>query len=157
MLFRSEPGDVIETFIPYEENTPDYYNGHHPLDIRGEALRAGRFRTTGKIRPVVYIGATEDNQLLYLPITSSNRNYHDRFHQFRTRHKHTLQPHNRYRNSYVEISSLRAVPVPHDGIITKSGHLSSSDYNSVMHRLSQVALQANTTKDSRGYILRNSS
>ena len=31
-----KPGDVLYGFLLFEENTPEYYNGHKPKSIRGE-------------------------------------------------------------------------------------------------------------------------
>ena len=75
------PGDIIFARIPFEENTPDYYNGHKPEDIR-QAPFANRRGESGKGRVVVYMGRDKDN-ILYLPITSSIGNASDAFHQYK--------------------------------------------------------------------------
>ena len=61
-------GAVIHMRIPYEENTPDYYNGYQPKEIRGHLFH-DRFGDTSKPRMVVVVGH-EENSILYLPITS---------------------------------------------------------------------------------------
>ena len=37
-----KPGDILFTFALFEENTPEYYNGHDPKDIRGHWYRNRR-------------------------------------------------------------------------------------------------------------------
>lgn len=47
-------GDVINILAPFEENTPEYYNGHNPLSVRGEYVTDSRGRR-GKWRPVMVV------------------------------------------------------------------------------------------------------
>lgn len=67
-----KPGNIITVFVPYEENTPDYYNGHPPENIREPYKdKLGR---TGKKRPILVLKVTDD-EITYVPITSKPDGY----------------------------------------------------------------------------------
>ena len=97
-------GDIITTRIPFEEITKDYYNGYNEYDVRGELFSVNGQRS--KVRPVMVV-AVNDNQLLYVSITSKNGNGGDKFHQYKVT-DNSMTPGHEYHDTYVEISGVRA-------------------------------------------------
>jgi len=85
-LNELKSGETIRTYIPFEENTPDYFNGHHPDTIRPQPYR-NRFGQAGKERLVVYIGKDSYNNMLYLPITSSHASRYDSIRHYEVKDK----------------------------------------------------------------------
>ncbi len=100
-----KPGDILFTFALFEENTPDYYNGHDPKDIRGHWYR-NRRGEDGKHRPILYMSRDGDN-LMYLPITSSRSSHSkDVFHQYQLKDNRMIDDSGQYPASYIEIDKI---------------------------------------------------
>ena len=144
------PGDIIFTYIPFEENTPDYYNGHAPHTIRNPEF-VNRRGEAGKSRVVIYMGRDGDS-ILYLPITSSIGNKSDQFHQYRLKNNDCINRNGKYPNSYVEIDSLRALSAHPKKTFKAQGSIMEDDLNNIMHRVTHTTMQLASSRDYRGII-----
>lgn len=150
-LNELKAGDIIRTYIPFEENTPDYFNGHHPSTIRPQPYR-NRFGQAGKERLVVYIGKDSYDSMLYLNVTASHTNKYDSIHQYELKDKEAIDKRNIYEHSYVETTSLRALPTTKTKKFQVTGRLSHRDYQNIMHRLTHAAIHIVSEKDYRGVV-----
>lgn len=150
-LYELESGDTIRTYIPFEENTPDYFNGHHPDTIRPQPYR-NRFGQTGKERLVVYIGRDSYDNMLYLPITASHTNRYDSIRHYELKNKESVDHRNIYKHSYVETTSLRALPTTQTRTFQVTGKLKYEDYHNTMHRLTHTTIQFASSRDYRGVV-----
>lgn len=99
-------GDIIILKTPYEENTKDYYHGYNVLDVMGDYVRDGHNRTQ-KCRPVLVI-ATENDELIYTPITSKHNMYKEFDIKNHYRLHEPLQNNKNY-TTYVQTLNVRAV------------------------------------------------
>jgi len=150
-LNELKSGETIRTYIPFEENTPDYFNGHHPDTIRPQPYR-NRFGQAGKERLVVYIGKDSYNNMLYLPITSSHASRYDSIRHYEVKDRESIDKRNIYDHSYVETTSLRALPTTQTKQFKVEGKLSYEDYHNTMHRVIHTTMQFASEKDYRGVV-----
>ena len=104
-------GDVVKVFAPFEENTPEYYNGHEPLDIKG-TLESDRNGRTGKFRPVMIVSVTEDS-IYYSTLTSHSGAKDDDKFQFPLKKNGFLPNSDKY-DTFVEVSSVRRIDAKYD-------------------------------------------
>lgn len=99
-------GDIVMITAPYEENTKDYYHGYSVLDVMGDYVRDKDNRTQ-KRRPVLVI-ATENDELIYAPITSKHNAL--RFIERKSQYKlHEPLQNNKNYTTYVQTQNIRAV------------------------------------------------
>lgn len=150
-LSELKSGDTIRTYIPFEENTPDYFNGYHPDAIRPQPYR-NRFGQAGKERLVVYIGKDSYDNMLYLPITSSHASRYDSIRHYEVKDKESIDKRNIYDHSYVETTSLRALPTDQTKRFKVEGKLSYEDYHNTMHRVTHTTMQFESERDYRGVV-----
>lgn len=153
-ISKLTPGELIYANIPFEENTADYYNGYDPLSIRGQTF-VNRRGESGKVRCVVFMGLDEGN-LLYLPITSRSSGQADQYHQYLLKNNSAINPHGRHPKSYVEASSLRAIPVTPSTSLSSVGHVDRLDMRNINHRLAQYTLQLTTIHEQVRHVLQPS-
>ena len=100
-----EFGDIIGIWAPYEENTPDYYNGYDPLYIKGEYV-TDNFGRTAKFRPVMVVGVSDD-ELHYIAITHRTSSRGGRYqYEMQSTELGTL-----YDTSYAECANVRCIPI----------------------------------------------
>lgn len=145
-------GDIIHTRIPFEENTPDYYNGYHPKEIRGQMFR-DRFGQTSKQRYVVVIGRDSSN-IMYLPLTSRHSRY-DSKHQYTLQDNSMTWKKTEDMKSYVEVDSLRAIPAKEDYEFTYIGRVTENDMVNIMVKLGKRDIDFESKRDQRAYVSRN--
>lgn len=145
-----QPGDIIHTYIPFEENTPDYYNGHNPEHIR-QPKYTNRRGESGKSRIVIYMGQDKDN-LLYLPITSRRGNGADQYHQYELKDNSMINLTGKFPTSYVEVDSLRALKTHPKKSFNYNGKISPLDLDNIMHRVTHTSLQYSSIRDFRGIV-----
>lgn len=142
-------GDIIRMRIPFEENTLDYYNGYHPKEIRGRMFK-DRFGDTSKPRFIIVVGR-DDNNVIYLPLTS-------RHCRFDSKHQYVLQDNSmtwkkdENMKSYVEINSLRALPVNPKCDIQYVGSTAENDMINIMVQLGKRNIDFESKRDQRAYI-----
>lgn len=145
-------GDVVRMRIPYEENTPDYYNGYSPKEIRGELFK-DKYGMDSKPRFVIVIGK-DGNNLLYLPMTS-------RHSRFDTKHQYVLQDNSMTwkrdpdMKSYVEVSSLRAIRIKQEWDVQYFGRIAENDMANIMSQAGKNQLNLESKRDQRVYVSRN--
>lgn len=145
-------GDIVRMRIPFEENTPDYYNGYKPEDIRGE-LYKDRFGSTSKPRFVIVMGQ-EGRNIIYLPLTSRHSG-------FDSEHQYTLQDNSMTwkkdpdMKSYVEVDSVRAVYANPNWDIQYIGRAAENDMVNIAVRLGKTTLDMDSKRDQRVYVSRN--
>lgn len=139
-------GDIIYTQAPFEETTPDYYNGYTAKDIRGEDFSVNG--KTGKIRPVMVVGVV-DNNLIYTTITSSRNKFTDDIHQY-TVEDVSVMPGDK-NVSYIELDGIRAKPIQEHWKETYCGCISDVDMKNLKSSMIKRALNTDE-KDRYSYI-----
>lgn len=144
-------GDIIRMRIPFEENTPDYYNGHSPKKVRGE-LYKDRFGNSSKPRFVVVIGRENDN-IIYLPLTSRHSGF-DNQHQYALQDNSMTWKKDEDMKSYVECHALRAVYANPDWDIQNFGHVAENDMVNIMVKAGKRNINFESKRDQRAYISR---
>lgn len=151
-LNQLRKGDIIFMRIPFEENTPDYYNGYSPQEIRG-GLYVDRQGQTGKSRYVVIIGH-EYNSIAYLPMTSRHTRF-DSMHQYELQDNSMTYRKDPKMKSYVEVDSLRCVYANPKWNITYQGRITENDMINIMVKLGHCKLNFKSDRDQRIYVSRN--
>ena len=144
-----QPGDVIRIWAPYEENTREYYNGYHPIKIRGH-LYEDKFGRKGKSRNVIYMGH-DGKDLLYLTLTTSHTTFRDTAYQYQLQDNSMTYKEHDDIVSFVETLSIRAVR-PRDESVVYNGHLNADDWANIMHRIVNNSMQYYPTRDIHGII-----
>lgn len=96
-------GDIIQTEIPFEETTPEYYNGYGEYEVRGELFMINGQRS--KIRPVMVV-AVHDDELIYANITSSRGCLRDVTSQYKVQ-DNSMTPNADKCKTYVELTNIR--------------------------------------------------
>lgn len=142
-------GDIIRIRVPFEENTPDYYNGYHPKEIRGEWYK-DRFGNTSKPRFCVVIGK-EQNNILYLPLTSRHARFDDK-HQYMLQDNSMTWRKDDEMKSYVEIDTLRAIHTKEDWNIQSFGQVAENDMANIMVQLGRRKVDLDSDRDQRIYV-----
>lgn len=145
-------GDIIRMFIPFEENTPDYYNGYAPEEIRGGPY-VDKNGQTGKTRYVVVIGH-ETNSIQYLPLTSRHARF-DSMHQYELQDNSMTYKKDPKMKSYVEVDSLRSVNVNPNWKMNVNGRLAEADMANIMTRLGKSGINFKSDRDQRAYVSRS--
>lgn len=151
-LNQLRKGDIIFMRIPFEENTPDYYNGYSPQEIRG-SLYVDKEGQTGKSRYVIVIGH-EYNSITYLPMTSRHARF-DNLHQYELQDNSMTYRKDPKMKSYVEVNSLRCVYANPKWGITYQGRITENDMINIMVKLSHRKLNFESDRDQRVYISQN--
>lgn len=142
-------GDIIRMFIPFEENTPDYYNGYSPESIRGGPY-VDRNGQTGKVRYAIVIGHEFDS-IQYLPLTSRHTRF-DTFHQYELQDNSMTYRKDPNMKSYVEVNSLRSVYVDSKWKITVQGQIAEADMANIMVKLGKHRIDFESDRDQRVYV-----
>lgn len=145
-------GDIIYMRIPFEENTPDYYNGYHPKEIRGGRMYKDRFGDTSKPRFVVVIGH-DDSSIIYCSLTSRHSRF-DSKHQYMLQDNSMTWKKSPDMKSYVEVDSIRAVYVNPDWDFQYVGRADPNDMANIMSRAGRREIDFGSRRDQRGYISR---
>ncbi len=146
-------GDIVYMGIPFEENTPDYYNGYNPKEIRGGHLYRNKEGLTGKSRCIVVIGRDENN-VMYLPLTSRHHGFDSR-HQYRLKDNSMTYKKDPDMKSYVEVDSLRAVYASPEWNIKYVGRIVENDMANIMVLLGRRDIDFESKRDQRVYVSRN--
>lgn len=144
-------GDVIKINAPFEENTPEYYNGYSVYDVRGNKVfdESGRF---SKPRPVMVISVT-DTELTYVPLTSSYDGHYDMFYQYKlTDNSMTPQYGDKPIITYVETGNVRVVPIKSSKTIRYYGEVTEFDKNNITKMLNKDAFTVTDGVDKHAYI-----
>lgn len=144
-------GDIIRMRIPFEENTPDYYNGHSPKKVRG-GLYTDRFGNSSKPRFVVVIG-NEGNNIIYLPLTSRHSGF-DSQHQYMLQDNSMTWKRDEDMKSYVECHALRAIYANPNWDIQSFGHVAENDMVNIMVKAGKRSIDFDSQRDQRTYVSR---
>lgn len=145
-------GDVINILAPFEENTPEYYNGHNPLSVRGEYVTDSRGRR-GKWRPVMVVDVTE-TELIYTPLTTSVGSLHDEYYQYHVK-DNSMTPQNPKRpnlQTFAEIGSVRKIPIKPHHTAHKYGTLADDDIENIKAALDRDGLSVSDGLDKYKYV-----
>ena len=145
-------GDVIRMRIPFEENTPDYYNGYKPKDIRGHLVKDDKGRPS-KPRFVIVVGRDESN-IMYLPMTSRHSGF-DSERQYPLEDNSMTWKKDPDMTSWVEVNSLRAVYANDEWDIHHFGRISDNDMANIMVRVAKREINFESKRDQRAYVSRN--
>ena len=145
-------GDIIRMRIPFEENTPDYYNGYDPKEIRGHMYK-DRFGNTSKPRFVIVVGHDADN-IMYLPLTSRHSRF-DSSHQYELQDNSMTWKKDEDMKSYVEVDSLRARWANPEWDIHYFGRVAENDMVNIMVKLGRRQIDFDSLRDQRVYVSRN--
>lgn len=145
-------GDIVYMGIPFEENTPDYYNGHDPKEIRGH-LYENNDGKTAKARYIVVIGR-DDNNIIYLPLTSRRAGF-DEQHQYELQDNSMTHKKSPDMKSYVEIDSLRSVYTNLKWDIEYIGRVAETDMVNIMVKLGKRDIDFESKRDQRAYVSQN--
>lgn len=143
-------GDIIRMRIPFEENTPDYYNGYNPKEIRGQYYK-DKFGDTGKPRFVIVMGQ-EGNNIIYLPLTSNSRSNMDSIHQYTLQDNSMTWKKDPDMKSHVELDSLRAVYANPEWTLQKIGHIAENDLINIQVKLGKREINLDLQCDQRAYV-----
>lgn len=148
-LCELKKGDIIRTRIPFEENTPDYYNGYYPKQIRGRLFR-DRFGNTSKPRFVIVVGYDENN-IMYLPLTSRHCRCDER-HQYTLQDNSMTWKRDSDMKSYVECNSLRAIRINPEWDMQYIGRIEENDMTNIMVKVGKYEIDFESKRDQRAYI-----
>lgn len=121
-------GDIIGIWAPYEENTPDYYNGYDPLYIKGEYV-TDNFGRTAKFRPVMVVGVS-DEELHYIAITHRT-SYKGGRYQYEMQSTYLGTS---YDTSYAECANVRCIPVKPYWAFPQFGVTSAEDIRNIKQK-----------------------
>ena len=140
-----EFGDIIGIWAPYEENTPDYYNGYDPLYIKGEYV-TDNFGRTAKFRPVMVVGVSDD-ELHYVPVTHGTSTTRERY-------QHQLQSTNfgGYNISYANCASVRCIPIKPYWAFPQFGVMSAEDTRAIKQKFVENISYIPYERDYRKYV-----
>lgn len=139
-------GDVIGIWAPFEENTPDYYNGYDPLYIKGEYV-TDNFGRTAKFRPVVVVGLS-DEELHYIPVTHSTSQKSGRY-QYLLK---STELNSTYEDSYVECCNVRCIPVKPYWAFPKFSKVSTEDERNIKQEFIKNISYITFGQDRRKYV-----
>lgn len=133
-----EYGDIVQIRAPFEENMPEYYNGYSVYDVRGYKVRDS-MGMTYKFRPVMVISVTED-ELTYIPLTSSYGGEHDDFYQYQLKdNSMTPQYGDKPITTYAETGNVRVIPIRADANVTYCGAMTHEDKTEITKMLNRHA------------------
>lgn len=152
-LAELEKGDIVYMRIPFEENTPDYYNGYKPEEIRG-GLYQNRLGETSKTRQVVVVGH-DKNSIQYLTLTSRSNSKHDSKHQYTLQDNSMTKRKDPDMKSYVEVDSLRSVYANPKWDIAYTGRVSQTDMVNIIVRLGTNEIDFESCSDQMAYVSNN--
>lgn len=150
-----QPGEVAIMYVPFQQNTPDYCNGHDPGDIR-ERPYENRLGQSGKKRPVVFMGQDSDNNMVCLPISSKFSDKMSHMSQYQLKDNEAVNSYNNRDNkhdkSYIKLSNLQALPTVENRNYRCTGKLSEIDYQNTMHRMTNEYMYMKRDMDVRGIV-----
>lgn len=145
-------GDVINIRAPFEENTPEYYNGHDVLDVRGEYVQDSK-GNRGKWRPVMVIDVTP-TELIYIPLTTSVGSLHDEYYQYHVKDNSMTpqNPNHPHRETFAEIGSVRRLPIKPYHKAQFYGTLAEEDIDNIKQALDANGLNVTDGLDKYKYV-----
>lgn len=148
-------GDVITIKAPFEENTKTYYNGYDVLDVRGEFV-TDSFGRTSKWRPVMVVSTTND-QIAYLPLTTSRGSKHDYYYQYQLQDDDMIEKPKWKPNaeSFVEIGSLRVIDSKSYYTYRKHGQISDRDLVNIKEKLIKDFTRVTVGCDTYKYVTKD--
>lgn len=142
-------GDVVMIYAPFEENTPDYHNGHDVLDVLGDYVR-DKFGNTAKRRPVMVIGVGDGN-LTYIPLTTSTTNQYDEKYQYHVKDNSMTPKRDESIQTYAELHSVRVIHEP-TGTLIYHGRLKDDDLENIKSGMNKLSSRIEPGKDKRVYM-----